>query len=240
MSHNYDDLVLGTTGGTNKGCTDYWRLDQDTSASNNAGIANLAKPDASDASGYSATDLLPAANNYGSRSFDGSSNYVTMTYGQLTQGLDFPTSPHSFSVECWMRPEADQSATDVIGLAQKAGCFGIYLAYGKPTFFTQLSGSGRVNCGDSSAVSTSTNYHLVGTFNAASQDLKLYVNGSLVNTVNTGGSTNADACDHTGINFTIGSWDTSVLFFHGEMSNVALYNFVLSSGQVSAHYGYSG
>lgn len=237
MSHNYDDLVVTTTSGTNKVCTDYWRLDQDGTDNS---IANLAKPDTTASCGDSATNLLPAANNAGSCHFDGSSDYVTMTYGQLTHGLDFPASPHSFSVEAWIRPEADQSATDVIGIAQKPGCFGLYLAYGKPTFFTQLSGAGRINCGDSTAVSTSTNYHLVGTFNASTQDLKLYVNGSLVNTVNTGGSVNDDACDHTGANFTIGSWDTSVLFFHGEISNVALYNFTLTSGQVSAHYGYSG
>lgn len=235
MSHNYDDLVL-QTGGSNH-CTDYWRLDQDTNAVNNS-LANLAQPDATEACGTTTTNLLPAANNYGACSFDGSSSYVTMTNAQLTQGSNFPTSPHNFSVEAWIQPQADQSTTDFTGIVVKNGCFGLCLNYGKPAFFTQLNGAAKIVAASSTAVSTSTNYHLVGTYNASTGDLKLYVNNSLVNTTNTGST--GDAVDHNASNLAIGSWDTSVLFFNGYISNVALYNITLSSVQVSAHYSYSG
>lgn len=231
MSHNYDDLVVITNG-----ASDYWRLDTQVDE-----LVNKAKVGMTTDSfpytnpGSTTHNLLPAANNLHSNYFDGSANYglaVTSQYQNYTYRL---------SVEAWVRPSSDQSATDFIGLVNKSGSFGLCLNYGKPAFYTILNGgdgSKRI-AASSTALSTDTNYHLVGTYDGSAEGparTRIYVNGSLATEVD---STSGEMVQNSS-GLAIGSWDTSVLFFNGYISNVALYAYELTSGQVSADYGYSG
>ncbi len=123
-----------------------------------------------------------------------------------------------------------------VGIAVKNGAFGLSLSYGKPTFFTEISNV-RTNCVSSTAVSTGTNYHLMGTYKASTGDLYLYVNGTQVATVNTGST--GQATDHNDNNFTIGSWDTSGNFFNGLISNVALYDAYSIESYAATHHGWN-
>lgn len=240
MSHNnaYDYMIVVTDG-----AADYWRLDQTVDS-----LVDLAHTDTNTSTTPgtgTTTDLLPAANNHYSTYFNPSnSDYISFNdnhfYNYDTNGLN---SLSHFSIECWIKPDADQSATDVIGIAGQPGVAGLALMYGVPTFYVYADAGGGTSVRNvaqaSSAVSVGSIYHLVGTFSydgSTNGILKLYVNGSQDGS----GINGLHPSYSNAANFTIGSWDTSVLFFHGWISNVAIYGSTLNSTKVSNHYNYSG
>ena len=90
-----------------------------------------------------------------------------------------------------------------------------------PTSYAHVSAS--------TAPALNTWTHLVGTFNAATHTMSLYVNGSLAAT-----ATNTSAWDATG-NLYVGSAG-STNYFPGSISDVQAYNYALTPNQVTALY----
>jgi hypothetical protein len=89
----------------------------------------------------------------------------------------------NWTVECWVRPEGIQTGDIVVrttGDGQKT--FGLSLDNNKPVLeFTTVTGN-RVVVGDAlgRAIATNTWTHLAGTWDPATDSLKLYVNGLFV------------------------------------------------------------
>lgn len=155
--------------------------------------------------------------------FDGSTAYAR----QDTNSVNSPSS--NFSVEAWIKPSSIPSTYNYAGIAIKNGSYGLFFDGPELAFFTKQSGVYRVCDDTTDTISTGSIYHLVGTYDGSNE--KLYVNGSLVCTLSETGNidTNASA-------LVLGSWDTSDLFYNGYMSDVAVYDSVLTSTQASTHY----
>jgi hypothetical protein len=223
MAHNYDDLAVITDG-----ATDYFRLDTQVDEA-----VNKAKPTMtiSTSGAGSAHDLLPATNNLHSNYFDGSDDFAiidTAGYHDYTNKL---------TIECWFRADSDMSGDEFAGLVVKNGSFGLCLHYGKPAFFIFTDGNANpAELASSTAVSAGDTHHLVGIYDATEPHMALYIDGAFY-----GDSTSySGELVQNSSGLCIGSWDTSVLFFNGWISNVALYDEPLSGGQVYDHYTYAG
>jgi len=85
-----------------------------------------------------------------------------------------------------------------------------------------------------STITTGQWYHLVVTYDGA--NIKLYFNGSLESS-----TTMTENIDYTdgSRNTLIGSLYTSALYFNGQIDAVAIFNYALSSSQVTTLYGSS-
>jgi hypothetical protein len=130
----------------------------------------------------------------------------------------------NMSVEAWVNADV-LSGT---GMFVSKYSWGIgHLAGGAPRFWT-YNGTTVTNC-TGSTLSTGTNYHIVGTYDGT--NMKLYVNGSLANTVAFTASfpTNANS-------LLVGSWDTTTNYFDGRVDEAAVYNRALTAQEISDHY----
>lgn len=218
-AHPYDDNITNMASNT-----DYWRLDRDTD-----GLDNLKNTGVSaiTASGTSAGEnILPGTNNLYSELFDGSTSYLFADINRFT------ALPGSLSVEAWIRP-SDITLGDFTGIAVKSGAFGLCLCDGQPAFFTFRSTDTdkRVVQGDF-VLSVNMVYHLLGTYNYATGMQKIYVNGKQVGQQTFG----SGATWQNAQGLVVGSWDTSNLFFAGEISNVALYDTALYANFAASQY----
>ncbi len=93
-----------------------------------------------------------------------------------------------------------------------------------PTYLKALSGT---------APTTGTWTHLVGTYNAVTHTLSLYVNGALTGTATDTAPTNATGA------LTIGRGQangTPTAYFPGELSTVQAWNYALTPTQIAALY----
>lgn len=225
---SYDTMIIN-----DNSSGDYWKLDRDTGELSNlinTGFSDLSASNVT--SGSTPASLLPGSNNLYSDYFNGTSAYATVNTS------NYRGATYNVSLECWIEAASDQSGTDFIGLVVKNGSYGLCLNYGKLCFFTvQAGGDGskRLTVA-SSAISTDTVYHVCGTYDGQTNTVqKLYVNGSQVDSQSYGGNTWQNSS-----NLVIGSWDTSVLFFNGRISNVATYPFTLDATSIGNHAGYTG
>lgn len=156
-----------------------------------------------------------------------SSQYISLPTTLIPTG-----SGHAWSIEGWCEvtslPAATWSTIAAMGsrsLQQMGGIFinnnaGVH-KFALSTFSGDIFSSG--------TVSTSTIYHVVGTYDGTST--RLYVNGSLV-----AGPTNFTVSLGTGFAQISSDNPTPADFFDGTIDEVAFYNYALSSTQVSAHH----
>jgi len=160
-------------------------------------------------------------------SFDGSSGYITLPTALIPTG-----SGHAWSLECWCKVSSFGSS-GVIGSMvamgtnanQQSGKIATWNNSGTNVFLFDTF-NGHVNSG---AVTTGIVYHVVGTYDG--MNIRLYVNAALVGgpsafTVSLGTTYASMGADGS----------PQIDFFNGIADEVAIYNYALSSTQISNHY----
>lgn len=157
-----------------------------------------------------------------------------------SQQINLPTSmvpigAHAWSLECWFKvtavpPSGSHQTLMGWGAATGNQKFGVLNFTSNGTTFQVVCST---NSGDiaSGNLSTSTIYHVVGTYDGSST--RLYLNGSLVAgpTAFTLSLTQTLCCIAA---YSPGSYSSS--FFSGTIDEVAFYTYALSSTQISTHY----
>jgi hypothetical protein len=207
---------------TADGPVSYWRLGESsgTSANDSAGTnpgtyrngVTMGSP-----------SLLVSDSANRAASFDGVNDSVSVP---STAGLS-PTG--AVSVEAWVRPTAKPAAGGFTSVASKAESYSIQFN-GPQLEFTTIQGSTRrrVQAPASSVVAGQT-YHVVGTYDGATQ--RLYVNGVQVASGAFSGGMNANFNS-----VVLGSWDGSSEFLPGTIDDVAVYGKALTASQIANHY----
>jgi hypothetical protein len=160
--------------------------------------------------------------------------------GQIN-GVDFSSpaaTPANFSVEAWVKLSSLLSGA---GIVAKAGGTGTTQEFALDTggtanafrfFFYNAAASAAFQAYLTVAPSLNTWYHLVGVVNESANALYLYTNG--VQAAKTTVTANSGVRSTTAP-LTIGARPNS-LQVYGSIANVALYNYALSSLQVSNHF----
>ena len=149
--------------------------------------------------------------------------------------LSFGTG--SFSVACWVNSNQTGTTSFVLGKSDNRGTsdatgFALYLGNsGTDWVFSVGDGTDYEVVETTVAANTSQWYHLCGTFNGTSKQLKLYVDGVLVETdadTDIGDIDNSDAFDIGRLDAsTTGDWD-------GYICNVGVWSAVLTQAQVKS------
>jgi hypothetical protein len=138
-----------------------------------------------------------------------------------------------FSVEAWIRPDAIPSSGGWASVVTKAESYSIQFN-GPRLEFTVMRGGNRFRLqAASGAVVAGRTYHVVGTYDGATQ--RLYLNGTQVASRAQTGLADAGTWP-----LAIGSWTGFGEFFRGRIDEAAVYGSVLSAARVSAHYTAGG
>lgn len=134
-----------------------------------------------------------------------------------------------FSVEAWVSA-SDLSAT--YGAIVSKNLYGLefYNSGSNPIIDFYVYSGGSFKSAASSTVSENTLYHVVGVHTGSA--LKLYLNGSLVDTTSGVGSA---ATGNDSLSF--GAWsDSNFDYLTGTVDEVAIYDRVLTAAEVQEHY----
>jgi hypothetical protein len=134
----------------------------------------------------------------------------------------------AFSLEAWIRPASLPAAGQFRSIATRAEAYS--LQFNGPLLeWTVVQGGARRRLqAPSGTVQPGGTYHVVGSFDGATQ--RLYVNGIQVASVGLTGTVGA------GYGFSIGAWDGSSEYFNGTIDEVAFYSKVLPGLQVKKHH----
>lgn len=128
-----------------------------------------------------------------------------------------------FSLFARVRPLSFPGGNDLASVINKNGSYGIYLDHnGVPSAYVQDT-SGRTVAEATAGLATDDDASVAMTYDG--DDVKLYVNGSLVAT-QSGGPGDITV---NGSGFVIGSWDTSGYFLLADIAHVAVFPAVLSA-----------
>ena len=154
--------------------------------------------------------------------FNGSNAYVNVPD---SASLDFSSA---FSLEIWTRPTVGTGAQT---LFRKNGAY-MLKWNGTDVIATRWSGGAftpALQYTPSPAWTANTTYHMVTTYDGA--NLKLYMNGNLVNTVAVTGTV-----DNSTNPLLIGSNGGTLEYLSGSADEAAVYNKALTPDQVKLHY----
>ena len=158
--------------------------------------------------------------------FDGTAGRVVVPYNEALN----PAGP--FSIEFWARPNSLAAQGPVSSMTPgRSGGYEFYLRinYGGYEFHTGLGGGYNMITGEGAAPPLGVWSHVVGVCDGGT-NIYLYVNGYLVGTGN-GTAFSANPSNP----FFIGCRRSSTAFFNGSISDVAFYNYQLSSNQILTH-----
>ena len=134
----------------------------------------------------------------------------------------------AFSFSVWIKSSSNVSYD---GILNHGAILQSYLHSNKIKIWLKGSSGYVVNTFTSSAtLSSDTWYHIVFTRNG--NDNILYINGSSDNSVTSSGSVITTTSD-----FRIGSYSASQYFFDGKITEVSIYDYALSSSEVTQLYG---
>ena len=174
--------------------------------------------------------ILPSERAYGSASFADGYALEALTWTR-----------RAVTAECWIRPSAGDVAADADprlvgnGWTDHDGKgFMLWLRGGHAGFTT-----GWTSAIGPSVLRAGSVYHLVGTFDANSPDIDLYVDGVLVAHSTYENVPNPQLGDSTNVH--LGVLDALSIFgfvdhFQGDMSDCAVYDHALSAAQTRYHY----
>ena len=155
------------------------------------------------------------------------------------QKVDVPYSsdlnPASFSFEVWGKIRPGSTTGHQSPMTSRGGGTGyIFYAEGRNwEFWSGTGGWDELNAPAESAVQGRWT-HLVGTYDAATQEKKLYVNGQLAGT-----KTGVTLSQNTTFPLRFGAGATEgagQFWFAGDVDEPAVYNYALDINQVVAHY----
>ena len=180
---------------------------------------------------YSKGSVIPVSD--GAAYFvPGNNDYVAIVNEST---LSFGTG--SFSVACWVNSNQTGTTSFVLGKSDNRGTsdatgFALYLGNsGTDWVFSVGDGTDYEVVETTVAANTNQWYHLCGTFNGTSKQLKLYVDGVLVETdadTDIGDIDNSDAFD-------IGRLDASTTAdWDGYICNVGVWSAVLTQAEVKS------
>ena len=148
---------------------------------------------------------------------------------------------NAFSISVWVYIKSS-STSMILGKQETSGNFTGYafqLINSKFRFALYESTTANVVIDTNNSLNTNQWYHLTGTYNGSktSSGVKLYINGSEENTTSVGQGSFSNISNT--VDFSIGSRANSQIFFNGQIDAVAIYNYELSSSQVTTLYGSS-
>jgi hypothetical protein len=153
---------------------------------------------------------------------------ATSSHGDVTWAAWMNTAAET--VECWIETTTASGVQLLIcrdSLGQRNYQF--RLNGSNLEFITINGGAGVVTAAQAVSVSDGVPHHLVATYDAS--NIKLYVDGALVNTTAAVGGLSGGGC-----NLMIGNFPSPGLGFFGTMDEVALYGYALTGTQIAAHY----
>ena len=249
-SASYKAVISGTSGTTN-----YWRLGalQSTTMANeiSGGYGTLSNYAVNTASGGGTyLSYLPlgtpliTGGGYSTayRSYDNTATGQGVTNAQNDYSIKTIASysPTNITLECWF------SLSDIPTTGNNFSLFGLFdpndvmllnVSSNAYLNFVRYNTVGAYGVASSSGsgyvLSTNTVYHAVGTFDNTLKEAKLYINGTLVNTV-----TNVNGWTGTikpSTNIRVGA-DTTSCNTTVRIAETAIYNTVLTAAQITDHY----
>ena len=228
MATNYnprivtDGLVLALDAGNTKSYPGSGTTWTDLSGNNNHGTL---------VNGVSYTE-----NNRGALVFDGSNDYIS------TQNYDLDFGTQSFSLCALVNSNSISSAQKIINKGQSSafpsGSVGYSLRFiDSVARFSVWDGTNNINI-SSSTLQSNTWYHIVGVCNRTTGTCDLYINGLLATSANIEnlGSISIPEAELTIGNLERGSYAADNEFFNGKISNVQIYNKILTSQEVQQNF----
>lgn len=204
------------------GLVGYWGFNgnaNDQSGNNNNGTVNGATL---------TTDRF--GNNSSAYSFNGTSDYIKVLDNNsldLTQNL---------TLSAWIQPNTSNTDQAILGKGKIVSQTGYALLHNVLTpKKTGISIQNKPNPVSESFVNSSqlnpnTWYNLVGTYNGS--ELKLYLNGTLVNTI----ATNLQLMPNSLTDLFIGCELNGFRFFNGKIDDVGIWNRALSQSEITTMY----
>jgi hypothetical protein len=161
-------------------------------------------------------------------------------YGQTTKSA--VDTGESFTVSAWANLDTTPTSTASVVAQSGANASAFYLEYNineKSWCMNFMAGDDENTVGAPSipcataAPTPGTWYHLIGTYNAATNTAALYVNGQLASTAT--GVTTFDS--NGGLTVGAAEYDAGITdYFPGKISNVQTYNYALNSTQAAELY----
>ena len=172
----------------------------------------------------------------GSLSFDGVNDYIS------TQNYDLDFGTQSFSLCALVNSNSISSAQKIINKGQStsfpSGTVGYSIRFfNSAARFSVWDGTNLANI-SSSTLQSNTWYHIVGVCNRTTGSSDLYINGLLINSANIQslGSISIPEAELTIGNLERGSYAADNEFFNGKISNVQIYNKILTSQEVQQNF----
>ena len=135
----------------------------------------------------------------------------------------------AITLEAWIKPTSLPTTGAFRSVLTKAEAYSLQFNGPRLEFTVMQSGTRRRLQTPSGVIVAGGTYHVVGTFDGATQ--RLYVNGAQVASAALSGSASS-----SGAPLVIGSWDGRSELFNGTLDEAAVYGTVLSAAQVRAHY----
>jgi len=193
--------------------------------------------DCQEGSGTTSTDFAPTPHTATHTSISWTSNGgptnlpINIAYNGSTSKTvvsnDFNAASGSAAV--WINPGSlTVGATDIIGNGDLGGQFDVFIENSTFKTRTRYGGSDRTII-SSTTPSTGNNYFLV--YNYTSGAMELFLNGSSVGT-----SSGTGSITDSGLNFTWGQRASGGSALTGNISQVLLFNRVLTSAEISFLY----
>lgn len=158
------------------------------------------------------------------RSFNGTSDLIS-----ANNPVDTTTA---FSISCWINPNSSQNnATSYFLGIGKASSDGMQASVDLTTLQLRINVGNVQNIQWGFNLTAATWANVVATYdgNAATRNLIGYVNAVQKLNTTVSGPTHA-ATGH----FNLGDWDTGTEFYHGLISDVAVWSVVLTQGEITA------
>lgn len=182
-----------------------------------------------------ANEAAAFSNTY-SLNLDGSNDYVDCGGNAAFSFTDGSSNDSAFSVSAWVKLD-NNNRQRVVAKGNAEWMFGSDGSNKLSLYLWNQGGTAAYLGAYSQALSTGVWYHLVGTYdgNESWTGIKLYLNGSATSTSNASGGTYTGMASQQG-SLRIGQWATNSSVMDGLIDEVSVFNYELTSSQVSDLY----
>jgi hypothetical protein len=170
--------------------------------------------------------------------FNGTSHYLSRAHASLGGDFDNLTA---LSVSCWINPDnvgISQYLVSQYNTSDNTRCWGLRLDNDEITFLA--TDDGLANTGhwiyattDAANLSTGSWIHVVSTLDVATEEIKIYINGSLVSSTKSG---TMGTSIYNGAILTLGARGNPASYYNGGLDEVTITNDVITAGEVTTLY----